>query len=41
MRVEARDKNESGVSTCLETPLWALALMPKLFRNMNAILVTL
>jgi hypothetical protein len=24
MRVEARDKNESGVSTCLETPLWAL-----------------
>jgi hypothetical protein len=24
MRVEARDKNESGVSTCLETPLSAL-----------------
>jgi len=24
MRVEARDKNENGVSTCLETPLWAL-----------------
>jgi len=24
MGVEARDKNESGVSTYLETPLWAL-----------------